>query len=292
MANLKDLVKDIQNLFTKPHVAQPANVTALGTSLAKIVSDRLSEDRSNEKPTLRMSNIGWPDRKLWFLFNHTWPPEQLSFSAKVKFLYGDLLERLLLFFAREAGHEVTNEQAAVNIDGIVGHKDADIDGVTVDTKSASTYSFRKFSEGTLRDDDAFGYIGQLSGYAHDQPEGGAFLAIDKTLGHIALLPITKEELDVYNIRDRIAVARRVVEKSEPPDFCYEDRPEGKSGNRVLAVGCSYCPFKRECWAQSNEGRGLRLFLYSTSPKWFTQVLKEPNVPELTLQEQKQTEIVE
>ena len=46
------------------------------------------------------------------------------------------------------------------------------------------------------------------------------------------------------------------------------------------MGCSYCQFKHSCWKEANEGRGLRTFLYSTGPKHFTHVEKEPRVAEI------------
>ena len=52
-----------------------------------------------------------------------------------------------------------------------------------------------------------------------------------------------------------------------------------SGNRKLSVECSYCSFKVDCWDDSNDGKGLRKFIYSNGPRWFTEIKKEPNVSE-------------
>ena len=59
-------------------------------------------------------------------------------------MFGDILEELLLFLAKEAGHTVTGQQDTLSISGVNGHRDAIIDGRLVDVKSASSYSFRKF----------------------------------------------------------------------------------------------------------------------------------------------------
>jgi hypothetical protein len=58
-------------------------------------------------------------------------------------------------------------------------------------------------------------------------------------------------------------------------------PDGKSGNMKLARGCVYCRHKFECHADANDGKGLRVFKYSTGYRYLTQVPKPPNVIEVT-----------
>lgn len=200
---------------------------------------------------------------------------------KMKFLYGDVLEDLLILLAIEAGHTVTDLQKEVSVDGVRGRIDCIIDGVLVDVKSASTRSFEKFKDGSLVDNDLFGYIGQLAGYSLGAGGlDGAFLAVDKTLGHITLLRIGKEELEQYNVRERIAKARHTLASDIPPrEYCYTPVPEGKSGNLKLPVGCSYCSFKHSCYPD------LRTFIYSYGPVYLTEVVKEPRVPEVFNQNQ-------
>ena len=77
-----------------------------------------------------------------------------------------MIEELALTVAMAAGHDVKGQQGKLNVHGIKGHRDAVIDGMTVDVKSASPYAFKKFKDGTLRDDDPFGYISQLSSYVY------------------------------------------------------------------------------------------------------------------------------
>ena len=55
----------------------------------------------------------------------------------------------------------------------------------------------------------------------------------------------------------------------------------KSGNMKLARGCVYCRHKFECHADANDGKGLRVFKYSTGYRYLTQVPKPPNVIEVT-----------
>jgi hypothetical protein len=275
------LVEDIYSLFQTGHVPDEALVGSFGSQLATTVAERLRDYGVVRTPTLRMSNLGKPDRQLWYELHLEEGKETLQPHTKLKFLIGDIYESVLLFLAKCAGHEVTDEQAEVSVDGIVGHIDARIDGTVVDVKSASTYAFKKFKDGTLAEDDPFGYIEQISGYATAYDTDGAFLAGDKQNGHLALLKVPKEDVQALDIQGRIAHIKEVVAHTDPPERCYEPEPYGQSGNQVLGVSCSYCPFKQHCWSDSNDGMGLRTFLYSKGPVHFTHVEKEPNVLELT-----------
>jgi hypothetical protein len=71
-----------------------------------------------------------------------------------------------------------------------------------------------------------------------------------------------------------------MEQDSPPDRCYDDIPDGVSGNRKLAIGCLYCSHKRTCWSDANQGKGLRVFQYAKGHRFLTNVAKEPNVDEV------------
>ena len=280
--NLDTLVEDIYGLFSGDRFEiTPEHLAQFSTELTRLVADRFSTERS--EATLRLSNIGRPDRQLWYDINGTHEVEPLPPDTLIKFMYGDILEHMMLLFAREAGHSVEMEQVEVEVDGIKGHPDAVIDGVVVDVKSASAYSFEKFRSGSLlrEGNDPFGYVHQLAGYveAIDPDADGAFLAVEKTLGKLCLLRIPNDVLRQYQVRDRISHIRSVVAEPTPPPRCYEPRAEGKSGNFILQAGCSYCKHKFHCWSDANDGQGLRTFNYSTGPKYFTHVEREPRVME-------------
>lgn len=225
-----------------------------------------------------MSNIGKGARQLWYS-KHYESDEKFEGHTLLKFIIGDITEYLVLFLASLSGHNVTELQAEVNLDGIKGHIDADIDGVTVDVKSASSHAFRKFSDGSLAENDPFGYIEQIAGYSKARDTSGAFLAMDKQSGHLAYLPFTKEELEVFDVKSRIEYIKQAIESPTEPERCYPEEPEGASGNMKLGVNCSYCSFKDRCWSDSNNGLGLRTFLYASGPKFLTKVMKEPQVRE-------------
>lgn len=276
------LVDDIYKVLSEGCEVTEAEANEFGAEIAGLIKARMEERQGPAREfTIRMSNIGKGARQLWYDKKYG-KEEDLPPATIFKFIYGDLIESLLLFLARKSGHSVTHRQAEVAIDGIKGHIDADIDGVTVDAKSTSTHAFRKFADGSLADDDAFGYVEQLAGYCEARDTDGAFLAADKQNGHIAYLPFSKDDLKAaVDVRGRIAYLKEVIESEVAPERCYPDEEEGKSGNRALGVNCSYCAHKDRCWADANGGMGLRTFLYANKPKFLTKVVREPNVKEVT-----------
>lgn len=279
MPELHELPEKIYDLFTTKDKLEldQSLFDRFGDELAATIASRLSSDK--DRPNyLRMSNIGKPLRQVWMDLHSTGPKEEMRGDALYKFLFGDVIESITICLAKQAGFDVTNEQAEVELDGIVGHIDCMINGIVVDVKSCSSYSFNKFATGALLEpgNDPFGYVGQLAGYAEAlDSDGGAFIAVDKTLGKICVLYVPRQQLDAYKVRERVERAKRVVNEKEPPkEMCYPLVAEGKSGNLGLAVGCSYCKHKFACYPD------LRTFLYSTGPKYLQTVLKEPNVQEI------------
>lgn len=280
----KTLPEDIYNILhdDTDHVVSEENVEWAGEALKELLRSRLKQ-REEKKglDILRVSLLGKKDRQVWYEANKPETGEKLHGKQKFKFLYGDILELLMLFLAKEAGHSVTHEQHEVDIDGVKGHTDAMIDGVPVDCKSASTFSYQKFKDGSFVFDDPFGYIQQLSGYAHalGKTDRAGFLVCDKQHGDICFAEIDEITIEGNPPEDRIKSLREIIAQESPPPRCYDDIPEGKSGNRKLPIGCSYCKFKDDCWSDANDGKGLRKFIYSRGPVWLTEVKKEPRVDE-------------
>lgn len=273
------LIADMHDVFLKDHVCSEAGLKELGETVAACVKRSFEECHKKEPFGLRMSKLGTKNRKLWF-DAHEPEEHHIDPATEMKFLYGHIIEAVVLFLAKEAGHKVEGEQGEVVVDGVVGHRDAKIDGITTDVKTASSYGFRKFARGTLHEDDPFGYIAQISGYTHaDNSPYGAFLAINKESGDMTLLKV--QPIDMINVPDRVAEVKHVVElSSPPPEKCYEAIPAGKSGNLGLNSNCGYCRHKLKCWADANGGKGLRKFQYSDGVKYLVRVEEEPRVPEI------------
>ena len=273
------LVEDIYSLFTSNEPTKiPANVLQ---DFAKDVTDAVVNSLTEErKPrnNLRLSMIGQPARKVWYSVRST-EQEELAGSDYIKFLYGDILEALLVFLSKVSGHKVSDQQKQVVLNDVVGHQDAVVDNVLVDFKSASSFSFKKFTEGMVFKDDPFGYVAQLSAYAQaNNAKEAGWVVIDKTTGQIAYCPV--HQMEMINASQKIDYLRNAIKDSEPPSRCYDDVPDGKSGNMQLATGCNYCAYKFDCWSDANNGKGLRAFQYANSVKYLTKVDREPNVPEL------------
>ena len=273
------LVEDIYSLFTSNEPTKiPANVLQeFAKDVTDAVVNALTEERK-PRNNLRLSMIGQPARKVWYSVRST-EQEELAGSDYIKFLYGDILEALLVFLSKVSGHKVSDQQKQVVLNDVVGHQDAVVDNVLVDFKSASSFSFKKFTEGMVFKDDPFGYVAQLSAYAQaNNAKEAGWVVIDKTTGQIAYCPV--HQMEMINASQKIDYLRNAIKDSEPPSRCYDDVPDGKSGNMQLATGCNYCAYKFDCWSDANNGKGLRAFQYANSVKYLTNVDREPNVPEL------------
>lgn len=279
--NISTLVNDIENLLENG--VENIDDDLLKRFLNGLVDDvknRLLKENRIRDAVLRFSNIGQPcERKLWFEINKSEESEPLRSEHHLKFIFGSIIEELMLFLAELAGHKVTGRQDESDIAGIKGHRDAIIDGTLVDVKSASSYSFKKFKEGKLEGDDAFGYIPQILSYLEasqndeelKDKDRAAFLVVDKTLGHITL--------DFHDRKEDVDWTKFFEEKKEMvagdiPPRGFEPEPMGKSGNMKLGTNCSYCPFKKTCFPE------VRTFLYSYGPVHLTEVAREPDVPEI------------
>jgi hypothetical protein len=278
---IETLVSDIYHLLDEDTNHEPSeeNLNWLAESVKSLLRLKLSS-RAREAATLRFSSLGKPDRQLWYATHEADKAERMIPKTYFKFLYGDMIELLLLFLCKEAGHEVTHEQYQVSVDGVVGHCDAVIDGVTVDAKSASPFGYNKFVTGKYLEEDPFGYLGQIGGYRGALgTERAAFLVANKVHGDIALSEVPSKTLLDNEPAGRITHLKDILSSPDEPPRCYSDKPEGKSGNRALDVGCSYCSFRNHCWRDANNGEGLKTYIYSTGPKYFTHIEKEPRVQE-------------
>jgi len=256
-------------------------INDFGENMKQILRDNITEHEFDRRK-LRMSNIGKKDRQLWYSYNG-YKGEELMPHTRIKFLYGHLIEEMILALTKLSGHDVTDEQKQAEVNGIKGSMDCKIDGVLTDVKSASPYGFKKFKDGSLIDNDPFGYVDQIKGYAHSEGVTDVgWLVMDKTNGHLTYLKYDMADesqwywskLNFFSIEERIKNIKRVVKSETPPTRCYGHIPDGKSGNMKLPVGCSYCAYKRECWPS------LRTFIYSNGPRYLTYVAKNPNVLEV------------
>jgi hypothetical protein len=285
------LVDDIYRLMETKEAEKSVDVEAeiekFGENMKTLMRTEFGRKRIRDNRTLRLSNIGRDDRVLWNVVNGT-EKEAIQPATYIKFMYGHLIEEMLLFLTRMAGHSVTDEQKVCEVEGIKGHMDCKIDGIVIDVKSASSFGFKKFKDGTLAMDDAFGYVDQIKAYAHacGETEFG-WLAMDKANGHLAVLKYDLEDTQapIYkyikgDITERIRHVKKLVGLPEPETFCTDSVPDGKSGNIKLGIKCSYCQYKKHCYPE------VRKFAYSYGPKFLINVEYEPNVQEVEIEQEK------
>ena len=277
------IATDIKNLVAGISNGKPANVTE--ENMDKFLTNIKEAFNSWNNPIrekdgkLRMSVLGKPPRQLWY--DRFSPKKTKSYDASlnIKFLYGHILEHLLLYLAELTGHKVADQQKKVEIDNIKGHIDATVDGEVCDVKSASSFSFKKFKTGELVGDDPFGYHAQLSGYETGMGTNkGGFLVMDKSTGDVCFYK--PDELAKPNVPNLIKTLQDTLKRNSPPDRCYQ-LSETKGGNKSLPIGCQFCAHKWECYQDANDGKGLRVFKYSNRYVYLAQVNRQPNVEEIT-----------
>lgn len=277
--NIKTLVPDIYALLKRKDgwfTQELAN--DLSGELARRLQEKFNDVRG--KPSLRLSQMGPKcPCHLWHSINNHEAAEALPPWAEIKYAYGHVIEAMVISLAKASKHTVTGEQDAVSVDGIVGHRDCVIDGCIVDVKSSSSIGFQKFKDGSIRENDSFGYLDQLDGYlvgsANDPlvtvKDKAYLLVVDKTLGHMCLY---EHDLREEGIRSRIREHKRIVGLSNAPACTCGTVPIGKSGNIGLDIKASYNPYKYCCKPF------LRTFIYANGPVYLTTVVRKPDVIEV------------
>jgi len=282
------LVDDIYSVLTdkiESNSDNEATIEQFGKDMADMLRARLYPEEERRRG-LRLSGVGQCETKQYYSNQEGAEPEKFHGATLMKFMLGDIAEEVLLTMAELSGHEVTGKQDTLEIEGVKGHRDAVIDGYTVDVKTASARGWIKFANGQLKNDDPFGYMHQIASYTKADPttkqDAGYFLAMHKEQGRLALLRIDESEFP--NVKSRIHTLKEQAEQPHPPARPYEavlankvDDPEKQ--NFKLPMNCTYCVRKFTCWSDTNDGAGLRKFRYSNGPQYLTKVGKEPNVEE-------------
>ena len=132
MPNIETLVEDIYGVIEGKGGWDKTITDYLAKNISQIAESRFKEP---QKPRgyLSLSSVGSPcKRKTWYRINKTEEAAPLKPQLLGLFFYGDLLEALVLSLAKAAGHDVQGEQDRLSVNGIKGHRDAVIDGVTID----------------------------------------------------------------------------------------------------------------------------------------------------------------
>ena len=279
MPTINTLLEDINHFITTKEISvndkeKERIIKETIKDIEYALRDFLSPRESDKKPHLRASNIGHNDRKLYYDMNGDSEEEKLSPQLLTTFLQGHILEAVILMFVEMSGHEVSSKQVEVELEGIIGHIDCVIDNTLIDIKTASPYSYvEKFVKGgILEGKDDFGYALQADLYAQALGlEERGWLAMNNASGAMTLLI---NDSFINNAKEQVKEKKELIAKKELPPRCYNDKEDGKGGNKILEKGCQWCRHKFHCW------ENLRGFKYSNGVKWFTHVEKEPKVEEI------------
>ena len=281
MPKIETLVEDIYGVIEGKGGWDKTITDYLAKNISQIAESRFKEP---QKPRgyLSLSSVGSPcKRKTWYRINKTEEAAPLKPQLLGLFFYGDLLEALVLSLAKAAGHDVQGEQDRLSVNGIKGHRDAVIDGVTIDVKSTSRYGMKKFKSNSLRDDDPYGYISQLSSYVYagkndplvKDKDRGAFLVVQKDSFEL--------HLDMYDFSKELTTKEKEIDEVKNivsgnlPDERLAPVPQSEgSKNTKLCFACTSCEYRKICWPE------VRTFKYSYGKEYLVDVVKKPRVEEL------------
>lgn len=234
----------------------------------KIVDEALAELRSSwlrqlsprkeDGFRLRMSNVGKPLCQLQMGASGA-KPKRKSYNFKTQMMIGDAVEAIADIYLALAEVNVTSSKDEVKLDvgdvTINGTDDVEIDHKVYDIKSCSPWAFdNKWMYGyeSLKQDDPFGYIGQLTGYAKAKgKEVGGWIVINKSTGQLVVVEADTSEnekvMNLFNIQNNV----EAVTNNHPFERQFEAEPDkwrGKAtGRKRLSKSCGFCDYVGSCW---------------------------------------------
>lgn len=235
----------------------------------QIVSDvraaltRQFVDKRDNKFSLRMSNVGRDYCQLWFDKNSPEDAVPHSTNFIINMMMGDIAEAVFKGLLTQAGVAYANGDKVTLVAGehtIYGTPDLSTEGAVDDVKSASPWSYtNKFVDyQTLHDNDSFGYVGQLAGYAKAMDiKPGGWWVINKANGEFKYVAAEGIDLDA-----EVKKIEQKADKLKENTFerCYEALPETyrkkETGNLILGRECGWCSYRYKCWDGLQEKASL------------------------------------
>jgi len=234
-------------------------IAGIKKDIGEALNRQFGKRTKRRKFQLRMSNIGRPSCQLWFEKNRPEKSDPLPTTFVMNMMLGDIVEAVFKGLMKEAKIKFEDSDKVhldVADEKVSGTYDLVLNDAVDDIKSASDWSYRNKFESfdTLSSDDAFGYVGQLAGYAKALgKKAGGWWVVNKANGSFKYVPA--ENIDVDNEVKKLEENVKVV-KSNVFKRCYESEEEtfrGKpTGNRVLSKTCSFCRYKHSCWENLQE----------------------------------------
>jgi hypothetical protein len=216
----------------------------------------LPEDRGDFK--LRMSNIGRPLCQLQ-MEKAGADKARLPYNHIMKMAIGDAVECIMEIIIRSAGLNVTGGKMKVELtlaDTVIkGEDDIEIDGKVWDTKTCSPWAFEhKWKKGvsSLKENDGFGYLGQITGYSVGQgKQPGGWFVVNKSTGEVLAVPADLSGAEQKAILKEIEGKVSTLNSDAPFQRCFEPEEETfyrkSTGNKRIPMACTFCDFKKTCW---------------------------------------------
>ena len=238
-------------------------------------------DKREKSFRARMSNIGRPLCQLQMEKSNA-KPEGQPYNNKMRNTFGDLIEALAVTIIKASGIKVDSTQKSVsyNIDKskIDGTYDIEIGKSIYDIKSASPWAFEhKFGDeggfNSIVEDDSFGYLSQ--GYLYSESENkrfGGWIVINKSTGEWLVTETPTEDEKYKNIAINLSKENlHALDEGKPFRRCFSDIEETfrkiPTGNKVLGIVCSFCPYKFPCWGKDKLQYLPQQQSKGKSPKW-------------------------
>jgi len=222
-------------------------------------------DKRESKFRLRMSNLGRPYCQLWFDKNKPETASTPSSSFVINMMIGDVLEAVFKGLLTASGIKYDNgTKVTMKLNNgvlIDGTPDLIMNGRVDDVKSASPWSYEnKFKDfDSLNENDSFGYVAQLAGYARAaNVEVGGWWVINKGNGSFKYVDASNR----INVDNQVHKFTALTEELKENRFrrVYSDEEETyrkrPSGNRKLKRECSWCSYKHTCWPNLQERPSL------------------------------------
>ena len=108
MKTIDTLVKDIYSLMETKEIPEGVDADQAIDDFGENIKQLMKKEFSNykrDKRTLRLSNVGRDDRYLWNLHQGK-EQEKIEPHTYIKFMYGHLIEEMLLCLTKLSGHTV------------------------------------------------------------------------------------------------------------------------------------------------------------------------------------------
>lgn len=216
--------------------------------------------------------------------------EPFPYNLILKFLYGDILEGIVMTLLKASGVKIQDEQKAVSLPiggvDLEGTYDVKINDKIYDIKSASDFMYNnKFSLGFnhVEEVDTFGYVTQLYIYAEaENCKVGGWIVINKTTGEIQVVetPLVDNKFRKKHLKLAEQNIKTLLNTKslDDVDKTLPTEPEKFSnkltGRKVLHSDYKYFDYKKTLWGDKIEYKPNPKSKAKSNPhKWY---VKEGN----------------